>query len=355
MNLKHGSVFRGVVLALFLMTSLDAQAQGNGENRGQIGTTTLSFDYDWGGLSSLRTYVTSLIGQIEQSKLKIAQLEAALNNEISARQAADAGLQNAINGVSGGGVTAEALTAAIASEAAIRAAADTAEAASRSTADAALEGQIANEVAARAALAETVAPLATLMPLAPLATYVTVETATLNGLAGPHVIITGANLHLRNGDPSRDSLSANGRGNLIVGFNEAFGAEAAERGGSHNVVVGGVHSYNFGTGLVVGHGSRLGQMGASVSGGIFNNADGMFSSVSGGRGNFASGMFASVSGGESNLASGSSASVTGGVTNRATGGTSSVTGGQNNEASATSSTVGGSINLINNDANTFVH
>jgi hypothetical protein len=361
-NLKRGSVLGGIILGVVFMGTIEAQAQENGENRGQrIGATTLSFEYDWGGLSALRTYVTTLIAQIEQSKLKIAQLEAALNHEISARQAADTILQNNINAIAGGGVTQVALDTAIASEAAAREAADAAETDARATADAALEGQIANEAAARQALADTVAdlgdsvaPLASLAPLAPLATYVSVNTDTVNGLAGPHVIFSGANVHIQSGDGSGDSFTANGRGNLIVGFNEPSGYEPAERGGSHNVVVGGTHRYNFGTGLVVGYGSRLGEMGASVSGGIFNAAEGAFSSVTGGRGNLASGMFASVSGGENNLASGSGASVTGGVGNLATGDLSSVTGGSNNEASATSSTVGGGFGLANGTANTFI-
>ena len=62
--------------------------------------------------------------QLDQSKQKIAQLEAALNAEISARQAADGVLQNNINAMSGGGVTQAALDAAIAAEASARSAAD---------------------------------------------------------------------------------------------------------------------------------------------------------------------------------------------------------------------------------------
>jgi hypothetical protein len=109
-NLKRGSVLGGIIVGLVLVCGVEAKAQGNGKNGGHsIGTTSLSFDYDWGGLTALRTYVTSLITQIEQSKVKIAQLEAALNNEISARQAGDAALQSAINGISGGGVTQAAL------------------------------------------------------------------------------------------------------------------------------------------------------------------------------------------------------------------------------------------------------
>ncbi len=321
MSLKRARVLGVLVICLVLVGTIEAQAQGSSENRGQrIGATTLSFEYDWGGLSALRTYVTSLIAQIEQSKLKIAQMEAALNNEVSARQAADTILRNNINGIAGGGVTQAAVDAAIAAEAATRAAAD-----------AALEGQIANEAAARQALADTVAalgdsvaPLASLAPLAPLATYVRVETAAINGLAGPHVIFSGANVHIQNGNGSGDSFTANGRGNLIVGFNEPSGHASAERGGSHNVVIGASHRYNFGTGLVAGYFNRLGGLSASVTGGGANEA---------------SGMYSSVAAGDSNIASGGNSAVSGGAANTANGDLSTVSGGFNNTASAPFSVV----------------
>ena len=342
-NLKRGSVLGGIIFGLVLMSTVAAYAQGNSDNRGQqrIGTTTLSFEYDWGGLSTLRTYMTSLIAQVEQSKLKIAQLEAALNNEILARQAADTALQNAI---SSGGVTQAALDAAIASEAAAREAADAAEANTRATADAALEGQIANEVAARQALADTVAnlgdavaPLASLAPLAPLATYMSVQTGAINGLAGPHVIFSGANVHIQSG--GGDSLTANGLGNLIVGYNEPSGYEPAERGGSHNVVIGVGHRYNFGTGFVTGYSNRLGNMAASVSGGGFNEAGEFATSVAGGSNNKASGLYSTVTAGDSNTASGANAAVHGGASNTAAGDLSAVSGGLSNTASAPFSVV----------------
>src|SRR5688500_10245707 len=88
MSMKRGSVLGVLVLCLVLVGTIETQAQGN---RGNTTTTTYEFE---GGLSALRTYVTTLIAQIEQSKGKIAQLEAALQAEISARQAADVVLQN---------------------------------------------------------------------------------------------------------------------------------------------------------------------------------------------------------------------------------------------------------------------
>jgi hypothetical protein len=329
MSRKRALVLGALVICLVLVGSIEARAQGNSDNRGsRIGATTLNFDYDGGGLSALRTYVASLIAQIEQSKLKIAQLEAALNSEISARQTGDSALQAAINGISGGGVTQATLDAAIAAEASTRA-----------LADQALEGQIANEAAARATLAGVVAdlgdavePLASLAPLAPLATYVSIETGAINGLDGPHVIFTGANVHVRAG--GGDSLSANGRGNLIVGYNELYYDGPAERGGSHNVVIGLGHRYNFATGFVAGYVNRLGDMAASVSGGAGNDAANFAASVTGGSNNRAIGSHSTVTAGDSNIAGdidnvdgGVNSAVHGGSQNRASHDLSAVTGG----------------------------
>ena len=77
-NLNRASVVGGILFGLVITVASGAYAQGAGGNQKPSGVTTLTYDYDFGGLSSLRTYVTSLIAQIEQSKTKIAQLEAAL-------------------------------------------------------------------------------------------------------------------------------------------------------------------------------------------------------------------------------------------------------------------------------------
>ena len=318
MNLKRGSVL-GALLLLSTVISVDtveAQAQG------------------------VPARVAALEMQIEQALASIAQLQAALVREAGARQAADGALDTGIRASKSGGVSQAVLDAAIA-----------AEAAARSSADAALVGPVANEAAARAAFDATLAPL---VSLSPLAAHVTVQNGTVNDLVGPHVIFSGANVHIRSGHSSRDSLYGNGRGNLVVGYNEASGEAEPERGGSHNVVVGGFHRYNFGVGLVVGYASRLGGMGASVSGGMFNVAAGEFSSVSAGSRNQAIGMGASVSGGDSNVASGSNSAVSAGQFNQATGDSSAVSGGYTNTASGAFSAVGGASGVINSTGFTFV-
>ena len=131
--------------------------------------------------------------------------------------------------------------------------------------------------------------------LTQLANYVTINPNTINGLAGPHIIFTGANLHIRNGQGGT-YFGATGVGNLIVGYNSiVVGTET--RGGSHNVVIGDAHSYPSIGGFVAGFGNRVLGHATSVSGGEFNTADGQMSSVSGGANNTATAMDSAVSGG----------------------------------------------------------
>ena len=328
MSLKRGSVLGVLILCMVLFGTVTAQAQG------------------------VPGRVAALEARFDQALATIAQLQAALASEAGARQAADAALQTNIDALAGGGVTQAAVDAAIA-----------AESSARSAADAALQGQIDNEASARKAADATLAPLMSLAP------YVTVNTGTINNLAGPHVIFTGANVHIRSGHFSGNSYTQNGLGNLILGYNEPSGATPAERGGSHNLVIGAQHRYNFGVGLVVGGMHRLGSDSASVSGGLMNTAGGLSSSVSGGFSNLAtgeyshvsagarneaSGAFASVSGGADNIASGNTGAVSAGQMNQASGDLSSVSGGFNNAATAVFSTVGGGANQTNAAAFTFV-
>lgn len=289
MSLKRGSVLGALLFSFVLVTTVEGQAQAQG----------------------VPGRVAALQAQLEQALATIKELQVAVADEAKARQAADAGLQTSINALVGGGVSQAVLDAAIASESS-----------ARSAADAAFE--------------------ASLMPLASLATYMKVDTGTINDLAGPHIVFTGANVHIRSGHFSGNSYRQNGLGNLVLGYNEPSDSTfPAERGGSHNLVVGPNHRYNFGVGLVVGGSSRLGNDGASVSGGFLNSANGLFSSVSSGLRNDATGDFSSVGGGADNIASGNTGVVTAGQMNQATGDLSSVTGGSNNVAGALFATVTG--------------
>jgi hypothetical protein len=182
--------------------------------------------------------------------------------------------------------------------------------------------------------------------------FVRVELGPINGLAGPHLIFEGLNLHVRSGSgdtqdgcgllepdyPNCEGLT--GLGNLVVGYNESPRG-SPDRPGSHNLVVGRSHQYRSFGGLVAGRFNTILGAFASVSGGERNSASGDFASVSGGARNSASGGFSSVSGGLLNEASGPTASVSGGVSGDASGRRSSVSGGAFNEASGSCASVSG--------------
>jgi hypothetical protein len=331
---------------MVLMGTLGIQAQGNGVAAKKKLTATKNIQAQEKAKGAVKKLSVALI-ETEDSATSVKQQIAALQLKLDQALATIAQLQAAMAGIGGGGVSQAMLDAAIAAEASARAGADTA-----------LQGSIDNEETARTAavtaLQADVDALEPLMSLAPLSSHVSVETGTINDLAGPHVIFNGANVHIRNGHSWADSLTENGKGNLILGYNESGGYSPAERNGSHNVVVGPYHRYNFGVGLVVGYNSRLGGDGASVSGGYSNNAGGEFSSVSGGSNNQATAMAASVSGGDSNTASAPNASVSAGQLNQASGDMSSVSGGTSNAATATLSTVGGGASKTNSVGFTFV-
>src|SRR2546430_1871826 len=55
-----------------------------------------------------------------------------------------------------------------------------------------------------------------------LAPYVSVDPHPINGVAGPHVIFTGVNVHIRSGSGATEDDTTN-LGNLIVGYNEPRG------------------------------------------------------------------------------------------------------------------------------------
>ncbi|MDO8881099.1 MAG: cell wall-binding repeat-containing protein [Coriobacteriia bacterium] len=175
-----------------------------------------------------------------------------------------------------------------------------------------------------------------------LAPYVTVEPGTVGGLAGPHVIFTGANVHVRSG--AGQTFNANGRGNLILGYNEMRASAETERTGSHTLVVGPGHNWTSWGGLVAGSRNTVSGSHSSVSGGYNNTASGSYSSVNGGFSNTASGLYSSVNGGFSNIALGERSSVSGGSNNAASGSYGSVSGGRLNAASGSYSSVNGGSN-----------
>jgi hypothetical protein len=196
---------------------------------------------------------------------------------------------------------------------------------------------------------ELLATQAALLEMQETLAHVSLEEGEINGLAGPHLIVEGCNLHVRNATGFTDEID--GAGNLIVGYNE-FSIVANEvRTGSHNLVVGPRHTYSNWGGFVAGTENRLAGAAATVSGGFNNWAIGDSASISGGFANAVYGEFASISGGNSNVASGNSASVSGGTSNRANGGVASISGGGHNQANGGGASVsGGSNNQANGES-----
>jgi hypothetical protein len=189
--------------------------------------------------------------------------------------------------------------------------------------------------------------------------YVTVESKNINGVSGPHMIITGCNLHVRSGsgfttdevagdenetDDSENSGAYSGLGNLIVGYNEGT-VGLTDRQGSHNLVIGSDHKFTSCGGLVAGESNSITGRFATVTGGYSNTASGLGSSVTGGTFNTALGLDSSVSGGYNNKAEKGQSSVSGGIGNTTSGLFSSISGGRRNKTSDSAASIsGGSFN-----------
>jgi trimeric autotransporter adhesin len=176
-----------------------------------------------------------------------------------------------------------------------------------------------------------------------LGPFVSVVSGLVDGVNGPHIYFTGANLHIVSGSTTTAD-SVTGLGNLIIGYNEVpIGLSPGDRGGAHNLVIGRENRFTqaaFG-GLVAGEMNTISNEGASVICGDGNTASGRLASVTGGENNTASGQWASVTGGGVNTAKGQQASVAGGGFNTANGGNASVTGGVANTASGVEASVSG--------------
>ncbi len=136
----------------------------------------------------------------------------------------------------------------------------------------------------------------------------------------------------------------NGLGNLIIGYNEADTDD--ERNGSHNLVVGPMHSYTGYGAIVAGQDSRVERESATVTGGHENHATGAFASVTGGRANEASGVSASVAGGSENSSEDDNTAILGGSENVTSADNAAICGGSFNRARAERSSVAGGLGNI---------
>ena len=187
----------------------------------------------------------------------------------------------------------------------------------------------------------------------------TSEDADYNQVRRPTVRFTGVNVQVVNG--SGDTYASNGLGNLVLGYNAARDVEVNESGarpGSHNLVIGDGHEYHSSGGLVAGLSNFLAADGASIAGGYYHQASGVYSFIGGGvggctqgeasamvggEGNSVTGQFAAVLGGQANIADGADSSVSGGRSNMATGAFSAVGGGKNRTASGSDNWVAGTL------------
>lgn len=222
--------------------------------------------------------------------------------------------------------------------------------------------------------------LRTLADLTPEQVFmVQVLTASTSFGVGYTIEFNGVNVAIRNGS-GQSELYGNGRGNLILGYNEEEG-QARARSGSHNLVIGRGHSYTRYGGIVAGlinrcHGDYCFVLGyentaydystilngagnvagvpgggtsnfATIVNGLRNKSSGYLSAILGGEDNTATGIAASVGGGANNLASAEASYVAGGALNSATGLASVVEGGAQNTASGYWSIVGGGLGVSN--------
>jgi len=160
---------------------------------------------------------------------------------------------------------------------------------------------------------------------------------------GGNIYFTGCNVHIRSGNGMTDGRT-NGKGNLIIGYNEPRAEGLDSRGGSHNLIIGNAHEYTSFGGIVTGQRNRISNIYSAVVGGYNNAATGQYSTVTGGADNEATGDYSSISGGESNTASGFASSISGGRDNTASGYDSSVLGGKSNDVQGDEAVVTGGFN-----------
>jgi hypothetical protein len=185
--------------------------------------------------------------------------------------------------------------------------------------------------------------------VAGLSDYLTVDERT------NAVVFSGANVFVQSGSGFTDDNVTSelggdgtgrltGLGNLIIGYDEdasVAGYSANDKGGSHNLVVGALHTYSSVGGFIAGLLNSVTNNFSVVSGGFANTASGQLSVVSGGDENLASGESSTVSGGYQSTASALYSSVSGGYQSTASGIYSSVSGGYQSTASGSFSSVSG--------------
>ena len=172
-------------------------------------------------------------------------------------------------------------------------------------------------------------------PVLALAPFVSVDPNPANGVIGPNIKFTGANIHILSGSgATSDNGNPTGLGNLIIGYDDdkKFGVSIlgpGDRGGSHNLVIGDHNRFTMAAfgGLVAGNFNAISNS-ETVCFGNSNSASGLASTVIGDGGNTASATQSVVCGGIGNTAGNTYAVVTGGAQNTANGDASVIIGGE---------------------------
>lgn len=111
------------------------------------------------------------------------------------------------------------------------------------------------------------------------------------------VTITGENLHVNNGKGKMKKYLKNGKGNVIIGYNQVDG-QSVIRDGSHNLVLGIGNDYTAVGGIVGGYGNTISANFASVITGENNQAIGKSSIVLGGKNQVAERAMSVIEGGK---------------------------------------------------------
>jgi hypothetical protein len=116
-----------------------------------------------------------------------------------------------------------------------------------------LQSEISNLQASNAELQRKLAAVQSNPALA-LGPFVSVDPDSELGLAGPHIIFSGVNIHIESGSGS--TYDGSGLGNLVIGYNE-FPNDGGPGGphlriGAHNLVIGAEHRFTADGGLVAG-------------------------------------------------------------------------------------------------------
>lgn len=158
----------------------------------------------------------------------------------------------------------------------------------------------------------------------------------------PTIVITGANVQIVNGLGS--SITKNGTGNLVLGYNALGHPGGDDRTGSHYLVMGRNVNYSGACGIAGGSQNSVAGIGNVILGG--SSCDTLSSSensvIAAGTGNTVTSISCFVGAGGENLATAITSAILGGLENTTGEGSDvAIAGGHGCSASGIASSVGG--------------